>query len=177
MVKAEPEAAPETVETAEEEKHQPTTAEIIDAEAHSSPGEAAKFTTHADFIEGIGPVYAGKLKEVGIETPQALLETAASPKGRDELESRTGISHKLILKWTHQAELLRIKGIGKQYAELLDAAGVATVLDLAQRNPEHLHEAVVAVNEEKHLVREVPSLNNITNWIEQAKELPRVISY
>lgn len=155
----------------------PTTSEIIDDAVHQSPGEEAKFSAHADFIKGIGPAYSEKLKAVGIESPQTMLEACATRQGREEVEKKTGISHKLILKWTHEAEFYRIKGIGQKYAYLLDAAGVGTILELAQRNPENLHEAIVALNQEKQLVHEVPSLNLVTDWINQAKELPRVVSY
>lgn len=170
-------AAPESEVEAVEVTPLPSTSEIINEAVHASPGEETKFSAHADFIKGIGPVYAEKLKGAGIESPQAMLDACATREGRDALEKKTGISHKLILKWTHEAEFYRIKGIGQQYAYLLDATGVSTVLELAQRNPEHLYEAVVAVNQEKNLVHEVPSLNQITSWIDQAKELPRVVSY
>ena len=154
-----------------------TTAEIIDEHAHSSRGEVAKFSAEAEFIKGIGPVYAEKLKAVGIETPQDMLAVGATLKGREELAEKTEISFKLIAKWTREADLYRIKGVGQQYANLLDVAGVNTVLELAQRNPDNLHQKLIEVNQEKHLVHEVPSLNNVKDWVAQAKELPRVISY
>ena len=162
---------------AEEEVAAPTTADIIDEQAHASPGEVAKFSAHADFIKGIGPVYAEKLKSVGIETPRQMLEAGATQKGREDLAVQTEISYKLIAKWTREADLYRVKGVGQQYANLLDVAGVNTVLELAQRNPDNLHAKLIEVNQEKHLVHEVPSLNNISSWVAQAKELPRVISY
>ncbi|MBE2222197.1 MAG: DUF4332 domain-containing protein [Anaerolineae bacterium] len=159
------------------EEPEPTTTDIVEEAAHASPGETAKLANHAEFIEGIGPVYSKKLQEVGIDSPKSLLEAAATPNGREELEEKTGISHKLIMKWLQAADLYRIKGIGTQYAELLVTAGVNTVLELAQRNPENLYQTLLEVNEEKHHVREVPSQNMVTSWVEQAKELPRVISY
>ena len=165
------------IEAVEPEVPAPTTHEVIDEAAHASPGEAVKFSATTEFIEGIGPVYAGKLKEVGIETPQAYLEAAETRQSRDELAEKTGISSKLILKWAHETDLFRIKGVGTLYARLLDTAGVNTVLELAQRNPENLHQTLIEVNQEKHLVHEVPSLNNVISWVAQAKELPRVISF
>lgn len=155
----------------------PTPADNIETAVHASPGEKAKFASHADFIEGIGPAYSKKLQEAGIDSPKSLLEAGATRQSREELAEKTGISHKLIMKWIHAADLYRVKGVGTQYAELLDIAGVNTVLELAQRNPDNLHQTLIEVNDEKHHVREVPSLNMVTSWVEQAKELPRVVNY
>jgi len=129
------------------------------------------------YVEGIGPAYAGKLKEVGIDTPQALLERGATPKGRKELAKETGISGQLILKWINHVDLFRIRGLGAEYADLLEASGVDTVPELAQRNPGNLHQKVIEVNKEKHLVRNVPSQSQVDDWVNQAKQLPRVVTY
>ena len=128
-------------------------------------------------IEGIGEVYAGKLHDAGVTTTDALLEQGATPEGRKRLEEKTGISHKLILKWVNRADLFRVEGVGEQYSDLLAAAGVETVLELAQRVPEHLHQKMVEVNEAKKLVRHVPSLEHVAEWVEQAGQLTRVVSY
>jgi predicted flap endonuclease-1-like 5' DNA nuclease len=128
-------------------------------------------------IEGVGEVYAQKLKEVGIETTQALLEKGASPKGRKEIAEKTGISGTLILRWVNHVDLFRIKGVGEEYADLLEAAGVDTVPELAQRNPENLYQKLATVNQEKKLVRQLPTQTQVSDWIEQAKQLPRVIAY
>ena len=128
-------------------------------------------------IEGIGKGYASKLEAAGITTTQALLERGATPKGRQDLAEQTDISGKLILEWVNLADLFRIKGIGEEYSDLLEEAGVDTVPELAQRNPENLHRKMVEVNEEKKLVRRVPGLSQVENWVAQAKELPRVITY
>jgi len=128
-------------------------------------------------IEGIGEVYAAKLREAGITTVEALLEAAATPQGRKALEEKTGISGKLILEWANRADLFRIKGISEEYSDLLEAAGVDTVPELAQRNPDNLYQALVKVNEEKKLVRRLPSRDDVANWIEQAKKLPRILAY
>ena len=128
-------------------------------------------------IEGIGQAYAAKLKAAGITTTQALLEHGATPKGRDDLATQTGLSSKLILEWVNLADLFRIKGIGQEYSDLLEAAGVDTVPELAQRNPENLHSKLVEANNQKQLVRRVPGLAQITEWVAQAKQLPRVITY
>lgn len=128
-------------------------------------------------IEGIGEIYAQKLGEAGIQTTEALLEQGASPGGRKKIAEKTGISGKLIMKWVNRADLFRIQGIGEEYADLLELAGVDTVPELAQRNPENLYQKLATVNQEKKLVRRLPAQNDVSNWIEQAKELPRVITY
>jgi len=128
-------------------------------------------------VEGIGESYAQKLWEAGIHTTQALLEEGASPKGRKEVAEKAGISEKLILEWVNHVDLFRIKGVGEEYADLLEAAGVDTVPELAQRNPENLYQKLVAVNQEKKLVRQLPGQAQVGDWVEQAKRLPRVIAY
>ena len=128
-------------------------------------------------IEGIGKVYAEKLKAIGISTTETLLERGAAPKGRKEIAESTGISDKLVLRWINMADLFRIKGVGEEYSDLLEAAGVDTVPELAQRNPENLHAKMVEVNTAKKLVRQLPSADQVRDWVEQAKALPRVMTY
>ncbi len=128
-------------------------------------------------IEGIGEAYAQKLKAIGIATTEALLKQGAKPKGRQEIAEKSGISDKLILKWINRADLFRVKGIGEEYADLLEIAGVDTVPELARRNPENLYQKMIEVNEEKNLVRKPPSQSQVQGWVEQAKDLPRVITY
>jgi predicted flap endonuclease-1-like 5' DNA nuclease len=128
-------------------------------------------------IPGIGEVYAARLVGAGIPTTESLLEAGATPQGRETLAAKTGIGHGLILKWVNRADLFRVKGIGEQYSDLLAAAGVETVLELAQRTPEHLHQKLAETNEVKRLVRHVPSLEHVTDWVEQAGKLTRVVSY
>ncbi len=128
-------------------------------------------------IEGIGDVYAQKLKQLGIHTVEALLERGATRQGREEIAEKTGISPALILEWVNHADLFRIKGIGEEYADLLEEAGVDTVPELAQRNPENLYEKLVEINKEKRLVRRLPTLAQVRDWVEQAKNLPRVVEY
>jgi len=139
-------------------------------------GEAA--TSHdLAYVEGIGEVYAGKLKEVGVDTPQALLERGATPQGRKELAEAADISQQLILEWVNHVDLYRISGVGSEYADLLEAAGVDTVVELAQRNPSNLFEKLNEVNAEKKLVRKLPTLTQVEDWVAQAKGLPRMVSY
>jgi predicted flap endonuclease-1-like 5' DNA nuclease len=128
-------------------------------------------------VEGIGPKYAEKLKAVGIRTTDKLLKVGATPKGRKELEEKSGIGHELILKWVNNADLYRIKGVGSEYAELLEAAGVDTVVELAKRVPQHVVDAMAEANKKRKMVRRLPVLKEVTKWVDQAKKLPRVISY
>ena len=128
-------------------------------------------------VEGIGAAYAAKIQEAGIESTQALLAAGASTKGRKAIAAKTGISGKLILKWVNRIDLSRVRGIGEEYADLLEIAGVDTVPELAQRRADHLHKKLVEVNEERKLVRRIPSQSDVSNWIEHAKELPRAVTY
>lgn len=128
-------------------------------------------------IEGIGPTYAEKLKAVGITNTKAYLERAKDPSGRKALESETGIEHKRILKWANMADLMRIKGVGEEYSELLEAAGVDTVKELRNRNAANLTLAMQEANSEKKLVRQVPAQSNVEKWVAQAKELSPMMSY
>jgi predicted flap endonuclease-1-like 5' DNA nuclease len=128
-------------------------------------------------VEGIGTKYADKLIKVGLKTTGALLKAGATPKGRKELADKTGISDALILKWVNHVDLYRIKGVGSEYSELLEAAGVDTIPELAQRKAANLAQKIVEVNAAKKLVRKLPVESQIAGWIEQAKKLPRVITY
>jgi predicted flap endonuclease-1-like 5' DNA nuclease len=128
-------------------------------------------------IEGIGETYAAKLQGADINSLEGLLKKGSTKKGRKEIEDATGISGKLVLRWVNMADLFRIKGIGEQYSDLLEAAGVDTVPELAQRKPENLHAKMLEVNEAKKLVRATPSLSAVEKWVAEAKELPRVVTY
>jgi predicted flap endonuclease-1-like 5' DNA nuclease len=128
-------------------------------------------------VEGIGPVYAEKLKAAGVGTAEALLAQGATPKGRQELAEKAEIAEKLILEWVNHVDLFRIKGVGEEYSDLLEEAGVDTVPELAQRKPENLLKKMAEVNEAKNLVRRLPVLSQVADWVEQAKQLPRMIEY
>lgn len=128
-------------------------------------------------IEGIGPAYAEKLRAIGIGTTEALLRAGATPQGRAELAEKTGIRPDLILAWVNRADLMRVKGVGEEYSDLLEAAGVDTVVELAHRNPDNLYEKLVQVNEEKKLVRRLPTRQMVAAWVEFAKTLDRVVTY
>jgi len=133
--------------------------------------------TKLQTIEGIGGAYAEQLEQAGIGSLEALLEQGKTAKGRADLAEKTGISGKLILKWANRADLFRVKGIGEEYGDLLEVAGVDTVPELAQRNAENLYNKLVEVNEEHKLTRRLPSQAQVADWIEQAKQLPRVLTY
>jgi uncharacterized membrane protein len=129
------------------------------------------------YIEGIGDVYRQKLRQAGITNVDELLEKGSTVKGRKEIVTETGISEKLLLRWINEADLYRIHGIGKEYAELLEAAGVDTVPELAQRVPANLLEKMAAANAQRKMVRRLPDLSQVESWVAQAKSLPRVINY
>ncbi len=128
-------------------------------------------------IEGVGDVYAKKLTEAGINKVSELLEKCASPKGRKELAEATEIPEKLILRWTNHADLFRINGIGPQFSELLEAAGVDTVKELRHRVAENLQQKLEEVNAQKKLTRAVPSVKEVQKMIDQAKELEPKVTY
>jgi predicted flap endonuclease-1-like 5' DNA nuclease len=139
--------------------------------------ESVKFKEALEFIEGIGPVFAAKLKDIGVNNVLDLLRSGATRKGRADLAEKSGIAGKQILEWVNHADLYRVKGVGSEYADLLEAAGVDTVPELAQRNPGKLLEKMLATNEEKRLVRRPPHASEVEDWVGQAKGLPRIIQY
>ena len=128
-------------------------------------------------IEGIAEIYETKLEAVGIKSMESLLEACATKKGRADLAEKADISEKLILKWANHADLARINGIGGEYAELLEASGVDTVPELANRNAANLYQKMVEINEKKALVRRLPTEAQVADWIKQANALPRVLQY
>ncbi len=128
-------------------------------------------------IEGIGATYQSKLEAEGINTVEKLLDGCCEKKARTELANKAGVSEKLILNWVNRADLSRVKGISTQYADLLECAGVDTVPELAQRNAENLHTKMQEVNSEKNLVRQVPGLTKVEDWVAQAKQLPRKVNH
>ena len=128
-------------------------------------------------IEGIGTVYAEKLIAAGINTTEELLAKCAKPSGRKALEETTGISGKLILTWTNHADLMRIDGVGPQFSELLEAAGVDTVKELQHRVAANLQAKLEEINAQKNLVNRVPAVKEVEKMVAQAKELPPCVEY
>jgi predicted flap endonuclease-1-like 5' DNA nuclease len=131
-----------------------------------------------DEIEGIGPVYGAKLEAAGISTTEGLLDAGARRAGRAKLEAETGISGKLILEWVNHADLMRISGVGSEYSDLLEAAGVDSPAELAQRNAANLAETFQELDAARpDTVRRVPSQATIEGWIAEAKALPKVVEH
>jgi predicted flap endonuclease-1-like 5' DNA nuclease len=128
-------------------------------------------------IEGIGDKFTKKLQGIGINTVESLLEKGATKKGREDVAKQSGIDEHKILEWVNRADLYRIKGIGSEYSDLLEAAGVDTVIELSKRRADNLTEKMVEVNVSKKLVRRVPTQQMVEGWISEAKTLPRIVSY
>jgi predicted flap endonuclease-1-like 5' DNA nuclease len=128
-------------------------------------------------IEGVAQTLAGKLQKAGVASTGSLLKAGATKKGRQALAASTGIDEGRILRFVNHADLMRIKGVGGEYSELLEAAGVDSVPELKNRKPANLHAAMVETNAKKKLVRQVASAKQVASWVEQAKALPRMVSH
>lgn len=128
-------------------------------------------------VEGIGVAYADKLTQAGLSTTDHLLEKGGTRQGRTEIATASGISEHLILKWVNHSDLFRIKGIAGQFAELLEAAGVDTVKEFRNRVPENLHQKLEEVNNAKKLAGRIPTLAELTDMIDQAKQLEPKVTY
>ena len=128
-------------------------------------------------IEGIGPAFAKKLSSAGIKSVEALLKRGATPKGREEVAKQTGLGHKESLEWVNRADLYRIKGVGSEYSDLLENAGVDTVVELSKRDAKNLTAKMTEANAKRKVVRRLPVEKQVANWIAQAKKLPRAIKY
>ena len=128
-------------------------------------------------IEGIGPTNAKKLAKCNIKSVNGLLKSCASKKGRRQAAKDSGLDEKKILKWVNMADLYRIKGVGSEYSELLEAAGVDTIKELRNRNVENLHAKMLEVNKKKKLVRQAPSVKFVEKWVAQAKKLKPLVTY
>jgi predicted flap endonuclease-1-like 5' DNA nuclease len=146
---------------------------VVKVEVGAAPPPSAGI----EGIEGIGPANSKKLRAAGVKTTDDLLAAGGTKAGRKELSDKTGISETVLLGWVNKADLFRVKGIGEEYSDLLKETGVSTVVELGRRNPEKLHEAMAGVNKEKKLVRRTPTLAQTTEWVEQAKTLPRKVEY
>jgi predicted flap endonuclease-1-like 5' DNA nuclease len=128
-------------------------------------------------IEGVGPKFAALLDKAGIKNTTQLLERGATRKGRKDLAAETGIDETLILKWANMCDLMRIKGVGEEFSELLEVAGVDTVKELSKRRPDNLRQALIDANEKRKLVRQLPNLSQIEAWVSQAKTIEPMMKY
>ncbi len=164
------------VAKAEKPTQEETTETPVD-ELEAAPSQPGAPGYRVEEIEGIGAVYAAVLVEAGINTTTDLLEAACTRKGRKDLAQKTGIPEKLILKWANRADLMRVPGIGEQYSDLLEAAGVDTIKELRRRVPENLYEALCSANESMKLAGRAPHLSEVRAWIEAAKAIEPRMSY
>lgn len=156
------------------------TAEELRAELEQylrSFGPSSEFRKEVEYVEGIGPVYGQKLRDAGIATILDLMVNGATRRGRKHISDQTGLAQSLILTWVNHVDLFRIKGVAQEYADLLEQSGVDTVVELAQRNPANLHKRMLDINEQKSLVRRAPHASEVQSWVEQAKDLRRLIHY
>ncbi len=128
-------------------------------------------------IEGVGAAQGAKLEAAGVRTTDELLERGATRSGREELAAATGISPKSILEWVNIVDLYRIDGVGSEFSDLLEAAAVDTIAELAQRNAKNLAETFAELDMARNTVRRIPSETEVQGWIDQAKALPRIVEY
>ncbi len=171
--------AAEWVGDAAETTGEPTAAELRSEleEYLRSFGSGSEFRKGVEYIEGIGPVKGGKLREAGIVTVLDLMVEGATRLGRKHISDRSGLTVSEILTWVNHVDLFRIKGVAEEYADLLEQSGVDTVVELAQRNPNNLFKRMNDINQQKQLVRRTPHLSDVQSWVEQAKNLKRLIHY
>jgi predicted flap endonuclease-1-like 5' DNA nuclease len=128
-------------------------------------------------IEGVGPAHAAKLSGAGVVTTEHLLERGGSASGREALAAETGQTHAQILEWVNHVDLMRIDGVGSEFADLLEAAGVDSVPELATRNAANLAASLESTNASKDLVRRVPSEAVVAKWIDEAKTLRKLVTH
>jgi predicted flap endonuclease-1-like 5' DNA nuclease len=128
-------------------------------------------------IEGVGAAHAAKLAKAGIRSVEGLLKEGASARGRKIIGEASKIDPTLILAWVNRADLYRVKGVGRQYSDLLEKAGVDTVVELSRRAAGSLYKKMLEVNQAKNLVNSMPGLKQVEDWVNQAKKLPRVVTY
>lgn len=128
-------------------------------------------------IEGIGPHFGARLVAAGVQTSDDLLNRTASADARQQLAMATGLSTVQLTTWRHQADLMRISGVGSEYGQLLEAAGIETVRELARREPENIVNLLDRVNEQKQLTRQVPPLKTVSKWVDQARQIEAVLTH
>jgi predicted flap endonuclease-1-like 5' DNA nuclease len=137
----------------------------------------ASVSYNVEKIEGVGKKYAAKLGQIGITNTRQLLDRAATRKGRKDLATECGVDETLLLKWANMCDLMRIKGVGEEFSELLEIAGVDTVKELAKRRPDNLRQAMVDANGKRKLVRQLPGVSQVESWVTQAKSIEPMMKY
>ena len=130
-----------------------------------------------DTIEGLGHKEATRLRKARVRTTEALLRTASTRSGRRHLSELTDLPERMILEWVNRADLMRVKGVGEEYSDLLEAAGVDTIKELRRRNPRNLLGTMIEVNLKKRLVRRLPTETMVTRWVDNAKTLDPIVKY
>jgi predicted flap endonuclease-1-like 5' DNA nuclease len=128
-------------------------------------------------IQGLGEAYAAKLKELGVTSAMQLLEAARTRVGRSELAQKLGVDDRVVLEWANRADLMRLKGVAGRFSDLLEHAGIDSAIELARRVPENLHTKMAEVNAANPLVQRLPTLDNVKDWVEQAKNLGRAVEH
>jgi len=140
-------------------------------------GETDMANYQIEDVEGIGPIRGEQFRKAGIKDTDKLLAACKTPKKREELSAKTGIPHGIILKLANRVDLYRVDGVGSEYSDLLESAGVDTVVELATRKADNLLQTLTKVNKAKSKTRRNPTLAEVTGWIQKAKKLPRVLEY
>lgn len=128
-------------------------------------------------LKGITDAVLNMLKAQGLGNSDELLEVARTPEGRKDLSQTIGVNAAVILDLANRADLARVKGIGRVYSDLMEEAGVDTVKELAQRVPANLHAKLIEINSRRQLTQRPPSLDQVANFVDQAKGLPRMLEY
>lgn len=128
-------------------------------------------------IEGIGPAYAKRLRGAGVKSIKGLLEKGMDPMGRKQIAGAVHTTPRMVLEWVNRADLFRVKGVGEQYSDLLEQAGVDTVVELAKRQPAALFNSLMKVNQSKNLVDKLPTEKQVQAWVKDAKTLKRVVKF
>jgi predicted flap endonuclease-1-like 5' DNA nuclease len=129
-------------------------------------------------VEGIGPVHAASLRAAGVSTTDALLARGATSSGRADLADVSGVTPTLILEWVNHVDLMRIDGVGSEYSDLLEAAGVDSPAELAQRNAANLAQTFQELDAARpNWIRSIPSQETVEGWIAQAKALPKIVTH
>lgn len=140
-------------------------------------GSHVRSDMNVEEIEGVGAEYGRKLSAAGVGSVDALLDKGGRRLSREKLAEATGISERLILAWVNRADLMRLKGVGSEFSDLLEAAGVDSCLELSHRVPANLHRKLAEVNEARKLVRRVPTETEVTQWVAAAKSMPKVVEH